>query len=73
MAEGNAKYASYDGCLYTKDFSTLIRVPSARIWVEIRTGTKEIAGGSFSDCVQLPSLSFLTPWRSSVTMPLSPA
>lgn len=56
VAEGNAKYASYDGCLYTKDFSTLIRVPSARIWVEIRTDIKEIAGGSFSDCVQLLQL-----------------
>lgn len=45
--KSNPYYSSYDGCLYTKDGSRLIAVPSQKTTVNIKQSCKEIGDGAF--------------------------
>ncbi len=48
VAEGNPRYASYDGLLYTKDGKTLLACPLGRTGtVSVREGTLEIGDRAF--------------------------
>lgn len=51
---GNRRYTSWNGILYNKDMTSLLRCPPGKKdRVEIPDGVEGIEGGSFSDCIYL--------------------
>ncbi len=56
VAAGNAKYASQDGVLYSKNMKTLMCCPAAKTSVTIPDGVKTIGSNSFEDCAHLKSV-----------------
>ena len=59
VVEENQNYASYEGCLYTKDFSELLLVPAQKTSIPFHSNTKKIGmfacSGSKIISVTLPS------------------
>ena len=45
ISRSNKNFASYDGALYTKDFSTLLAYPKTRESVKLSPKTRKIGGG----------------------------
>ncbi|MCI9369417.1 MAG: leucine-rich repeat domain-containing protein, partial [Lachnospiraceae bacterium] len=52
----NGVYASYDGCLYNKDLTTLIVCPSGESRVKLPEGVTSIGDSAFADCSGLTSI-----------------
>lgn len=55
VTSGNATYASYNGCLYTKDYTTLIHCPAAKTSVNFHSGVTTIGEKAFY-CTSVPSV-----------------
>ena len=47
VASDNTTYASYDGCLYTKDYTTLIKCPAAKTSINFHSGVTTIGYQAF--------------------------
>lgn len=56
VSEGNPYYASYDGCIYDKELTTLYVVPKAATDITFADTCETIARGSFANCTQLTEL-----------------
>lgn len=56
VSSENSIYASYDGCLYSKDYSELITCPRGKSTVQIFEHTKKIKAGAFYNCRNLTSI-----------------
>lgn len=56
VAAGNAKYASVDGVLYSKNIKILIQCPGARTSLDISSGVEILNGHSFYGCSKLESV-----------------
>lgn len=58
VSEGNSNYASYDGVLYTKDYSTLIACPPSKTAISFPSGVTTISDKAFYNTyltsVQIP-------------------
>lgn len=52
----NATYSSYNGVVYDKSKSTLIKCPAGKSEVTIYSGTKTIGSSAFSGCANLTSV-----------------
>lgn len=52
----NGAYVSKDGCLYDKDFTTLICCPGAKDTIEIPESVTKIANDAFDNCKNLESV-----------------
>lgn len=55
VTSGNTTYASYDGCLYSKDYTTLIHCPTAKTSINFHSGVTTIAQKAFY-CTSLTSV-----------------
>ena len=55
VTSGNTTYASYDGCLYSKDYTTLIHCPTAKTSINFHAGITTIAQKAFY-CTSLTSV-----------------
>ena len=55
VTSGNTTYASYDGCLYSKDYTTLIHCPAAKTSINFHSGVTTIAQKAFY-CTSLTSV-----------------
>jgi hypothetical protein len=55
VTSGNASFASYDGCLYSKDYTTLIQCPVAKTSIEFPSGVTTIGYRAFY-CTSLQSV-----------------
>lgn len=55
VASDNTTYASYDGCLYTKDYTTLIQCPAAKTSINFHSGVTTIGYQAFY-CTSIPSV-----------------
>ena len=55
VTSGNATYASYDGCLYSKDYTTLIHCPAAKTSINFHSGVTTIGLEAFY-CTSLTSV-----------------
>lgn len=49
FAAENAKYAVFDGAIYTKDFGELIAVPAGKKTIELAPGLKVIRNGALAN------------------------
>ena len=47
VTSGNTTYASYDGCLYSKDYTTLIHCPAAKTSINFHSGVTTIGLKAF--------------------------
>jgi len=47
VTSGNVSFASYDGCLYSKDYTTLIQCPAAKTSIDFPSGVTSIGYGAF--------------------------
>ncbi len=56
VVENNEYFTDYNGCLYTKDMTTLIACPQGKTDVNIYKGTQIIGGAAFKECVQLQNV-----------------
>ena len=56
VAEGNQNYVSIDGCLYSKDVTTLCCCPGAKTSITIPNSVTSIGGYAFSGCSGLTSI-----------------
>lgn len=81
VTSGNTTYASYDGCLYSKDYTTLIHCPTAKTSINFHSGVTTIAQKAFY-CTSLTSVNvpegvtelgnqafyhYLTVWSGNLT------
>jgi len=81
VTSGNTTYASYDGCLYSKDYTTLIHCPAAKTSINFHSGVTTIAQKAFY-CTSLTSVNvpegvtelgnqafyhYLTVWSGNLT------
>ena len=53
VESGNAFYAVYDGCLYTKDRQELVSVPGGKRTVALAPSARYVGGSAFSGCTLL--------------------
>ena len=56
VSQDNAVYASYEGCLYSKDLTTLYICPKSRQEIAFPEGLKRIGDGAFSYCEHMGNL-----------------
>ena len=56
VAEGNQNYVSIDGCLYSKDVTTLCCCPGAKTSITIPNSVTLIGESAFEDCSGLTSV-----------------
>ena len=56
VADGNQNYASIDGCLYSKDITTLWRCPQTKVSIIIPSSVTMINTYAFQDCSGLTSI-----------------
>ena len=56
VAEGNQRYASVDGVLYTKDLTELVMCPNGRTSATIHPSAKRIRADAFRGCAKLTSV-----------------
>lgn len=81
VTSGNTTYASYDGCLYSKDYTTLIHCPAAKTSINFHSGVTTIGPQAFY-CTSLTSVNvpegvtelgnqafyhYLTVWSGNLT------
>ena len=81
VTSGNTTYASYDGCLYSKDYTTLIHCPAAKTSINFHSGVTTIGPKAFY-CTSLTSVNvpegvtelgnqafyhYLTVWSGNLT------
>ncbi len=65
---GNPYYASFDGCLYSKDYTKLITVPSGKTAIEFHPNTKILGTACFSESISSP---LIIPWGVTTLEPFA--